>query len=178
MTRHYFVRLFAAACMLQSILFGSTAALASRESSDKLARPHQQMVSWAQFHENAAHTGRSYAKNVLGASEAADLKEEWRFSTAGTVNSSPAIVSGVVYFESSDGYLYAVNSTSGRLIWRFATHNNASSSSAGGGECDGFRCNLHRKLGLSAGRRQYSIRRRRANGTQEVVIRRTGRANG
>ena len=33
----------------------------------------------------------------------------WRFSIGGTVISSPAVVNGVVYVGSQDGYLYAIS---------------------------------------------------------------------
>ena len=42
----------------------------------------------------------------------------WRYKTGDSVN-SPAVVDGVVYVGSGDGYLYAVDATSGDLRWRY-----------------------------------------------------------
>ena len=37
----------------------------------------------------------------------------WRYKAGGAVRSSPAVVDGVVYFGSGDGYLYAVDALEG-----------------------------------------------------------------
>jgi outer membrane protein assembly factor BamB len=44
----------------------------------------------------------------------------WTFATGGAVRSSPAILGGVVYIGSTDGYLYALDERTGRLRWRYA----------------------------------------------------------
>ena len=36
--------------------------------------------------------------------------------------SSPAIASGIVYFGSADGYIYAVDVETGKRRWRYKTH--------------------------------------------------------
>jgi outer membrane protein assembly factor BamB len=61
-----------------------------------------------------------------------DGSGQWRFATTGaslessqfgydrrTVESSPAVVNGVVYVGGRDGFLYAINADSGTLRWRF-----------------------------------------------------------
>lgn len=45
----------------------------------------------------------------------------WTFATRGAVRSSPAILGGVVYVGSSDGYLYALDERTGRMRWRYAS---------------------------------------------------------
>jgi outer membrane protein assembly factor BamB len=44
----------------------------------------------------------------LYALDARTGQEKWSFKTDGEVYSSPAVAGGVVYFSSTDGYLYAV----------------------------------------------------------------------
>jgi len=39
---------------------------------------------------------------------AATGEERWRFETGGDVYASPAVVGGVVYIGSKDGYVYAI----------------------------------------------------------------------
>ena len=53
----------------------------------------------------------------------------WRYETGNRVSSSPAVVGGVVYAGSYDGYLYAVDAASGELRWRYATDEDGVSSS-------------------------------------------------
>jgi len=37
------------------------------------------------------------------------------------VNSSPAVVNGIVYFGSNDGYFYALDAVTGHELWVFKT---------------------------------------------------------
>jgi outer membrane protein assembly factor BamB len=43
----------------------------------------------------------------------------WKFQTGGPIKSSPAVAAGMVFVSSTDGYLYAVNVTTGAQIWEF-----------------------------------------------------------
>ena len=45
----------------------------------------------------------------------------WKFSTGGPVNSSPVFRDNEVIIGSDDGYLYGINSTSGKMNWHFKT---------------------------------------------------------
>ena len=54
----------------------------------------------------------------------------WRFKTNGYINSSAAIKGEQIFFGSSDGYLYCLNSHSGSLIWKFKTDGAINSSPA------------------------------------------------
>ena len=42
----------------------------------------------------------------------------WNYSTGAIVSASPAIVHGVVYIGSWNGYEYALNATTGQLVWK------------------------------------------------------------
>ncbi len=43
----------------------------------------------------------------------------WVFQTGGAIRSSPVVVAGMVFVGSTDGYLYAVNATTGSKLWEF-----------------------------------------------------------
>jgi polyvinyl alcohol dehydrogenase (cytochrome) len=47
------------------------------------------------------------------------LKQVWYYSTPDVVSASPAVVGGVVYVGSWDGFFYALDAHSGRQIWAF-----------------------------------------------------------
>lgn len=77
------------------------------------------------FRGNLQHTG------VYNASGVANLRQiKWKYHTDGRVISSPAIVSGVAYFGSTDSNLYAVDIASGNLKWKFTTGSWVTSSPA------------------------------------------------
>jgi outer membrane protein assembly factor BamB len=57
----------------------------------------------------------------LYAIDTATGKEDWRFSTGGSVESSPAVSNGIVYVGSFDKNLYAIDAATGTEKWRFET---------------------------------------------------------
>ncbi len=59
-----------------------------------------------------------------------NLTLAWKFTTNGSVLSSPTIVDGIVYFGSQDKNIYAVGAWSGNLLWSFATKATVESSVA------------------------------------------------
>src|ERR1043166_9893796 len=68
------------------------------------------------FHGNNARTG------VYQSSGLKTLKGvKWQFKTGGSIVSSPAVVSGVVYIGSADGNLYAVDQKTGLQKWKTQT---------------------------------------------------------
>lgn len=54
----------------------------------------------------------------------------WNYPTGGAVCSSAALAGNVVFFGSSDGYVYAVLGNSGLLVWRYQTGGAVHSSPA------------------------------------------------
>jgi PQQ-like domain len=80
------------------------------------------------FRGNPQHTG------VLADSATpkggAFINPKWRFQTDGRIRSSAALVKGVVYFGSDDGYLYALKAGDGTLVWKLKTSGAVSSSPA------------------------------------------------
>ena len=49
-----------------------------------------------------------------------DLEPAWTFTAGGLVTASPAVVNGVLYVPASDGRVYALNATTGALVWQSA----------------------------------------------------------
>ena len=47
-----------------------------------------------------------------------DGSVKWKYLTGDDVQSSPAVVDGVVYIASNDGYLYALDADTGSPYWR------------------------------------------------------------
>jgi outer membrane protein assembly factor BamB len=74
-------------------------------------------ADWPMFRGNVANTG------VADAARAVELNGPpaflWRFDTGGVVESSPAIVDGVLYQGSFNRALFALDAASGRELWRF-----------------------------------------------------------
>jgi len=63
---------------------------------------------WAQFRGNVAHTGEQGSGSGIATGNVSTLSEAWTgVTTAGAIDSSPAVAAGVVYVGSADGKLYA-----------------------------------------------------------------------
>ena len=65
------------------------------------------------------------------------IDQDWSYSTGNGVYSSPAVVNGVIYVGSLDDKVYALNATTGALIWYYTT--GAGLFVAGGGQRGGLR---------------------------------------
>jgi outer membrane protein assembly factor BamB len=68
--------------------------------------------------EPVVFVGGSSSLNAYLASDGAPL---WSFPVSKMVNSSPAVLNGVVYFADTDGTIYALNAKNGALRCSFAT---------------------------------------------------------
>lgn len=80
--------------------------------------------NWPMFNHDLSHTGFS-------TSTAPKINQTlWTFTTGGAVETSPAVVDGIVYVGSDDGYVYALNAANGSLIWKYNTYGPVQSSPA------------------------------------------------
>jgi len=83
---------------------------------------------WATFQGDEGRTG--YTE-----SPAPDSNQTyWKFQTGGPIKSSPVASAGMVFVASTDGYLYAVNATTGAKIWDFLIGTDANSPSVAHGK--------------------------------------------
>ncbi len=78
-------------------------------------------TDWPQFRNTPRHKALNAYENVLRASNVAGLDMDWTWPTGGRVDSSPAVVNGIVYVGSNDGKLYALDGASGALVWAATT---------------------------------------------------------
>jgi outer membrane protein assembly factor BamB len=76
------------------------------------------------FRNDLAHSG------IYSTSVSQFHRVKWKFHTQGEVNSSPAIVDGVIYIGSNDGHLYALDLQTGSQKWAFAAKGRIPSSPA------------------------------------------------
>ncbi|MEA2646956.1 MAG: hypothetical protein QOE92_2039 [Chloroflexota bacterium] len=75
---------------------------------------------WPAFLHDAARTSKSTDTGITTAN-AGQLRPTWSFSTGGPIAAQPAIVGGVAYVGSWDGYMYAVNTANGAQVWKTFT---------------------------------------------------------
>jgi len=79
--------------------------------------------SWPMWRTDPTHSSTAQ-------SGPSNLTVAWKFTTKGSVISSPSVADGIVYFGSQDKNIYAVGAWSGNLIWKFATQGAIESSPA------------------------------------------------
>jgi outer membrane protein assembly factor BamB len=83
-----------------------------------------QVDNWSMFNHDLAHTGSSTSITPT------TNQTLWTFTTGGAVETSPAVVNGIVYVGSDDGCVYALNAANGALIWNYSTGGPVQSSPA------------------------------------------------
>ncbi|MGB8372848.1 MAG: PQQ-binding-like beta-propeller repeat protein, partial [Halobacteriota archaeon] len=105
---------FSVVILLIAVLFAGVATVPAAAQYDTM-----------QFRYSAQHTG-DYSP--VAGSVQPNIQLKWTYTTSGAVESSPAIANGVVYVGSDDGNIYALNATTGKQTWSFATRNNVYSS--------------------------------------------------
>jgi polyvinyl alcohol dehydrogenase (cytochrome) len=71
--------------------------------------------NWASFGQNVSNTATNTSN--IKTSNVQTLKPKWIFTTGGDVSARAAVVNGVAYFPDWAGNIYAVNTTTGALIW-------------------------------------------------------------
>ena len=74
-------------------------------------------ADWPTYLATPSRSGTA-ADTGISASSAPQLTVRWTYKTGGTVAASATVVNSVVYVGSWDGYEYALNATTGALLWR------------------------------------------------------------
>src|SRR6478609_8894455 len=72
---------------------------------------------WPTFLQNPARTGAT-VDPTLTVANAATLKAKWKFKTGAPIATSASVVGTTAYFGSWDGNEYAINTSTGALIWK------------------------------------------------------------
>jgi outer membrane protein assembly factor BamB len=74
-------------------------------------------TNWTQYRYSGLHKGSNPYENVLNPGNAGDMDRAWQVTTGGAVESSPAVLNGLVFATSLDGNIYAVNAATGAQEW-------------------------------------------------------------
>jgi len=72
---------------------------------------------WPMFGNDLKHTFTNVS--MIDASNVVMLDSAWSFMTGDTVSATPAVVAGVVYVGSWDGFFYAIDAATGMQKWSF-----------------------------------------------------------
>lgn len=83
------------------------------ESATTTAYFPQRRTSWTR------EGGSAQSSSATGLEFAPPVRLAWTYSTQGPLRTSAAIVNGVAYVGSLDGWLYALEVSTGRRLWRF-----------------------------------------------------------
>ncbi|HUB74069.1 MAG TPA: PQQ-binding-like beta-propeller repeat protein [Solirubrobacteraceae bacterium] len=75
-------------------------------------------ASWPSAGQNLANSRTQAEETQISPANVGKLAPKWRFTTHGEVSATPTVDEGVVYFPDWAGYLYAVNASTGQLIWQ------------------------------------------------------------
>jgi outer membrane protein assembly factor BamB len=81
------------------------------------------------FRNDIERTGNSSLEGILNPT-AAGFGPVWSYATGGSVNSTPAVVNGVLCVGSDDGKIYGLNASTGAPLWSHATGGPVKSSPA------------------------------------------------
>lgn len=74
--------------------------------------------NWPMYGRNLSHSFSNTSSRINQAN-VAHLRPLWEFVTSDTISASPTVVNGILYVGSWDGFFYALNATSGALVWKF-----------------------------------------------------------
>ncbi len=98
------------------------------EAREEIAAQREQVVAgaddWPLFHGDLQRTGFTPEEVEP------PLEAIWRFQTRGPVVASPTVAGGLVCVGSRDGYLYALDSSSGSLRWELKTNDRVEAAPA------------------------------------------------
>jgi len=82
-------------------------------------------ANWSQYLYSAKHASENPTATTITPANASTLKQVWKFTPdAGAIPglggfyASPTVYNGVVYIGARNGYFYALNETSGVVIWK------------------------------------------------------------
>jgi outer membrane protein assembly factor BamB len=77
-------------------------------------------TNWPQLGFDAGHSGNNPYETVLNTSDVGNLQQAWSFST-GSQNRAGNVVyaNGVLYAASANGTLFAIDASTGKLLWKY-----------------------------------------------------------
>src|SRR5205823_5690193 len=84
----------------------------------------------AMFGFDLQRTHFNQSERILNTSNVSQLIPYWSTSTAAYINSSPAVVDGIVYIGSNDKAMYAFDAKTGKILWAHNANDGVGSSPA------------------------------------------------
>jgi outer membrane protein assembly factor BamB len=87
-------------------------------------------ADWPQFHFGADRSGYNPNESTLDASNLSRLGASWRTAISNAPVTSPVVVDGVVFVGSNDRNLYALDASTGAILWSAPTGEGISRSPA------------------------------------------------
>jgi outer membrane protein assembly factor BamB len=97
----------------------NTYATSPAPSTESLRKPAVTVAGdWSRYLYSDKHQGVNPAETYLSKSSLASLSLKWKFATKGRLAAEPVVVNGIVYQPSWDGYVYAINASSGTQAWK------------------------------------------------------------
>ena len=100
------------------LLFGAALVAGTASGAAASVHPHAAAYqNWPMFLQNTSRTAAT-TDPVLSLAKAPDLTVKWAYQTGGPMATSTSIVGTTAYVGSWDGYEYAIDTTTGTLIWK------------------------------------------------------------
>src|SRR5712691_320440 len=113
-TATFFVSRYAAPGVHHVRATGETSGLSA-------SKPFLVRTNWDKFRFDNRNSGFNPYEHVLKPSNVPRLVTKWTAHTGGFVESSPAVVDGVVYVGADDGNVYDLKAATGGKLWSFPT---------------------------------------------------------
>src|SRR6516162_5454953 len=104
-----------------------------RSTGANAQTPFRVDMRWAQFRKRPSRDGHNFGENVLSPTTVGGLGVLWKddaLENLSVLHSSPAVVNGTVYVGSDDFNLYALNASTGRILWKYAATGTTSTFSS------------------------------------------------
>jgi len=73
---------------------------------------------WPTYLQNPTRTSANLAATTLSVANISELTTTWSYHTTGAITGSTTVVGGVAYVGAWNGYEYALNSSTGVLLWK------------------------------------------------------------
>jgi len=81
--------------------------------------PNPGPADWPRFGCDLHNTRFNARETTLGRENVGRLKLKWTFEAQGRIQTCPTVIGDTLFFGSRDGYLYSLDSASGKLKWKF-----------------------------------------------------------
>src|SRR5579883_208093 len=106
--------------LLSTLLLAASALPAQQLTFDRIAHSDREPQNWLTYWGDYGGVRHRDLKQI-NTSNVKDLRLEWMFQTgvAGSFETVPLVVDGVMYFTGGDAQAFAIDARSGRQLWRY-----------------------------------------------------------